>query len=230
MSHIRWKSWPPTLPGYAWKNPVCCVPAFGWRNPALCVLPNLSVWKLSGGQRILSELAIIELGSNIDPEQHIPSAIQAIKRLGAIQSISKMYETEPFGPPGQPPFINAALALETELSPMELRRELRTIEAELGRRRSQDRYAARVIDLDICLYGQQTLDNEGLQIPDPDILKRPYLARTIAEIAPDWVHPTSGGTMTQIADRLDPDHKLQERRELTQATHEIWHGSSNQEE
>jgi 2-amino-4-hydroxy-6-hydroxymethyldihydropteridine diphosphokinase len=165
----------------------------------------------------LTEIAVIELGSNIDPGQHLPAAIHAIKKLGMVQALSKMYQTEPFGPPGQPPFINAALVLQTELEPLELRQRLREIEQELGRQRSSDRYAPRGIDLDICLFGQQELSRDGLTIPDPDILKRPYLARTIAEIAPGWIHPSENKPMSTIAEELDPDRSLQERADLTQA-------------
>ena len=182
---------------------------------------------MNGDQKILTELAIIELGSNVNPEKHLPAAVQSIAQIGSIRGISKVYETEPFGPPGQPPFINAAIALETALAPLELRRTLRQIEAELGRQRSSDRYAPRQIDLDICLYGGEVIDSEQLTLPDPDIFERPYLARTIAELVPDQIHPISGEPMQQIADQLDPDHSLQEMPALTQSCHAVWHNGMN---
>lgn len=174
----------------------------------------------------MTELAILELGSNIDPERHLPAAIRAIKALGTIQGISKVYETEPFGPPGQPAFINAALALSTELQPLALRHALRQIETEQGRQRSSDRYAPRGIDLDICLFGDQIINNEQLEVPDPDIFERPYLARTIAELVPDQAHPISGEKMIQIADRLDPENSLHQSEELTQVCQAAWHAES----
>ncbi|MGA9533378.1 MAG: 2-amino-4-hydroxy-6-hydroxymethyldihydropteridine diphosphokinase, partial [Anaerolineales bacterium] len=95
----------------------------------------------------MPELALIELGSNVEPEQHIPLAIGQLGALGEMVGVSRIYRTEPFGPAGQPDFVNCAVALKTDLPVEELRKALRAIEANLGRRRSGDKYAPRSIDL-----------------------------------------------------------------------------------
>lgn len=147
----------------------------------------------------MAESAFIELGSNLEPERYLPLAVERLANLGHIQAVSSAYENPAFGPPGQPDFVNLAVSLETDLPPDELRSALRRIETELGRRRSPDRYAPRVIDLDLCLYGSIVTDRDGLQVPDPDILERGYLAHTLAQLAPDFRHPLTGQTLSEIA-------------------------------
>lgn len=156
----------------------------------------------------MAETAFIELGSNIEPERYLPLAVAQLAELGQIQAVSSAYENPAIGPPGQPDFVNLAVRLKTDLQPGDLRSALRKIETELGRRRSPNRYAARVIDLDLCLYGSTVAEQDGLQIPDPDILERAYLAQTLAQLAPDFRHPLTGQTLSEIAqleDRAAPD-------------------------
>jgi 2-amino-4-hydroxy-6-hydroxymethyldihydropteridine diphosphokinase len=164
----------------------------------------------------LADIALIELGSNIKPEEHLPRAVAALARLGRVEAVSAAYQTEPFGPPGQPHFVNAAVRLLTELAPIDLRQELRAVEYALGRRRSADRYAPRPIDLDLCMYGQPPLQSDELALPDPDILARPYLARTLAEVAPDLVHPLTGQTLAELAQATSADDGTLHLAELSQ--------------
>lgn len=170
----------------------------------------------------MTELAILELGSNIEPEANLPRAVSALSEIGNIRAISKAYRTEPFGPPGQPPFVNAALSMETDLEPLALRQRLRQIEADIGRQRGFYKYAPRAIDIDLCLYGQRTLNQERLELPDPDIFERPYLARTIAEIAPDFMHPVAKTSMADIANELDPEHSLEPDPALSESLLDAW--------
>ncbi len=158
--------------------------------------------------------AFIELGSNIEPEQFLPLAAIALAELGRIANISQVYETEPVGPPDQPDFLNAAVELETELSPHELRGRLREIEAGLGRVRDGSSYAPRTIDLDLCLYDDLVLDDGTLRLPHPDILERPYLARSLADIDPEFLHPTHGEPMGEIASRLANRSNFRSRQEV----------------
>jgi len=79
--------------------------------------------------------------------------------------------------------------VETDLDPHELKAVLRGIEAELGRVRTDDKYAPRPIDLDIALYGQQVFELDGSPIPDPGVLRHPHVAAPLADVAPDWAYP-----------------------------------------
>lgn len=152
----------------------------------------------------MPELALIELGSNIEPDRNVPLAIGELLNLGELVGVSHVYQTEPFGPPGQPDFVNCAVGITTDLPALDLRRALRSIEAKLGRNRTANKYAPRPIDLDLCLYGEQTGELDGHKLPDPDILRRPYLAKTLAQVAPSTRVPETGRTLQDIAD----EHQL----------------------
>ena len=154
------------------------------------------------------EPALIALGSNIEPGRNIPEAIRAMNRHPSIdvKKCSKVYETEPIGgAPGQPVYHNAAVWAETSLEPKELRDQLRLIETALGRARSEETCAPRTIDLDITFYADLSIEMDGLTIPDPDVAEYGHLARPLADVAPDWIDPTSGLTLKDLAVKLAPD-------------------------
>ncbi len=148
---------------------------------------------------------LISLGSNIAPERNVPAAMRALEHHPQIDVIkaSRAYETEPVGESaGQAYFHNAAALVETMLGPAELRTELRGIEAALGRVRTEDKFAPRTIDLDITFYGNLSIALDGTRIPDPDVALHLYLVRPLAEVAPEWVEPTSGLTLRQVTLKL----------------------------
>jgi 2-amino-4-hydroxy-6-hydroxymethyldihydropteridine diphosphokinase len=136
--------------------------------------------------------AFISIGSNIDPEINVRNAILRLGATTRVKAISTVYRTEPVGPPGQPPFYNCVVEIETDLAPRELKfRLLRRIEGELGRTRGGDKFAARTIDLDLILYGDLVMTTEDLTLPDPDIMRRPFLAVPLQELAPGLALPGS---------------------------------------
>lgn len=144
-------------------------------------------------------LAYIGLGSNIDPVRHLREAVDCLGQEFKIWAISPVYESPALGSTGQAHFLNAAVLVETVLSPRALRRALMKIETKLGRIKGQDKYAARTIDLDLVLYNQVVADLDGHHIPDPTILTYPHLVRTLADIAPGLVHPVTGQPLAEIA-------------------------------
>ena len=164
----------------------------------------------------MPELAAIELGSNIEPEENLVRAALALKALGELRAASNVYQNPAIDRPEQPDYLNAALLLETTLAPLDLRAELRKIEGEMGRVRTADRYAARTIDLDLCLYGRLTLSTPELTLPDPDVLHRPHLALTLSELEPALDLPGSGETLRTLAQRLIRNVDLEPRGEVTQ--------------
>jgi 2-amino-4-hydroxy-6-hydroxymethyldihydropteridine diphosphokinase len=145
---------------------------------------------------------VISLGSNIAPERNLALAVVRLKEIGPIGAISRAYQSAAAGPPGQPDFVNAAVLLETGLSPESLRDRLRQIEADLGRKRGGDRFAPRPIDLDLVLYDDLIRETEKVRLPDPELLLRPYLAATVAELDPLAIHPVTGESLADIAARL----------------------------
>lgn len=142
----------------------------------------------------------IALGSNLEPARHMADAVRRLSNTAEIELIARsaVYATPSVGrdgsPDGQPDFHNAVVLARTALGPLALRSLLRGIEADMGRRRTSDKYAPRPIDLDIVFYDSVVLRTEAVTIPDPDALDLPHLTVPLAEVAPDWRPP--GGTIT----------------------------------
>jgi len=166
----------------------------------------------------VAQKAFISLGSNINPEAHLPTAARALGILGQVLGFSKVYRNPAVGGQAQPDFLNAAALVDTGLDALEVRRTLRDIEASLGRERTDDRYAPRVIDLDLCLYGATVLNTPDFRLPDPDILTRACLAVPLAELYPGFLHPVTGDTLACIAHRLRPTTSLTERPDVVLST------------
>ena len=136
-------------------------------------------------------LAYLGLGSNLgDRRANIERALELLGEEPTIKVIrvSSFYETEPVGYTDQPDFINAVACVETELPPRELLRAIMSVETKMGRVRTI-RWGPRVIDIDILMYDDQQVDEEGLQIPHPRMMERKFVLEPLAEIAPDLVLP-----------------------------------------
>jgi 2-amino-4-hydroxy-6-hydroxymethyldihydropteridine diphosphokinase len=159
-------------------------------------------------EQILIELAFIALGSNIDPEKHLPLAALELRQLGRVIAWSNVYQNPAIADKPQPDYLNAAVLIQTSLEPLEIRTYLRQIEESLGRIRTADKYAARTIDLDLSLYGEVQMNTPELILPDPDLLTRPHLARTMAELRPNHLYPGTDRTLEDIADALTPGASL----------------------
>lgn len=153
----------------------------------------------------------ITLGSNVEPEKHLPEAVRLLSDQFTLHAASRVYRTVPLDASGQvssqPPFLNAAVLinLETGFPPAALKYEvLRPLETRLGRARTADKFAPRTIDLDIALYSDLILDDPQarITIPDPDILTRAHVALPLADLAPGFAHPVTGQTLADIAARF----------------------------
>ena len=162
------------------------------------------------------ERAFISLGSNVEPETYLPRAAARLAKLGTVAAISQAYQNPALGPDPAPDFVNAVAAVDTALTAFEIRDRLRAIEAALGRRRTQDRFAPRSVDLDLLLLGAQLLDDPRLTLPDPALLTDAHLAVPLAEIAPDLRHPLNGERMAAIAARLRDTSSLTPRPDVTE--------------
>lgn len=119
----------------------------------------------------------IGVGSNIEPECNVRSALRLLERHARVVGVSTFYRTEPIGRPHDPAFVNGVVAIETPLGARELKSTvLRGIEHELGRRRGSDVNAPRTIDLDLLVYDGEPLDR--------DIEQRAFIAWPLAELDP----------------------------------------------
>ncbi len=141
----------------------------------------------------------LSLGSNIgDRKDNLHAAIAELAPAGIeIKKVSSLYETEPVDYLDQPWFLNCALEAETELPPQALLRVLHSIESQLGSKKEFSK-GPRKIDLDILLYGEETLDSPDLQIPHPRMLSRRFVLAPLAEIAPNLQHPSWCSTAAQL--------------------------------
>ena len=147
----------------------------------------------------------LSLGSNLgDRAKNLQDAIAALRKAGInVTRISSMYETEPVDYLDQPWFLNCAAEAETELPAVALLKALRQIEANMGSKKLVSK-GPRLIDLDILLYGDETIDTAELQVPHPRMHLRRFVLEPLAEIAPNVRHPVSGLSAAEMLANL-PD-------------------------
>lgn len=148
--------------------------------------------------------AFIGIGSNIKPEENIRSALQLLAREVRVVDVSTFYCTPAEGRPGQPDYVNGVVAIETDLPLEELKHGvLRAIEHRLGRRRTDDKFASRTIDLDLLLYGSRRMQTAGIHLPAEDIEKRSFVAVPLADVAPELILPGTRLRVRELAERFD---------------------------
>ena len=137
--------------------------------------------------------AYVALGANLgDPLATLRWAREVLARLGTVTGVSALYRTAPVGgPAGQPDYLNAVLRLETALSPPDLLAALHGLEAEAGRER-RERWEARILDLDLLLYGEEVWATPDLTLPHPRAWDRAFVLAPLADLAPELVHPGTG--------------------------------------
>jgi 2-amino-4-hydroxy-6-hydroxymethyldihydropteridine diphosphokinase len=123
--------------------------------------------------------AYVGLGANLGDRE--ATILAAAERLGP-HRLSRIRETEPWGDPDQPSFLNAAAELETDLGPRELLERLLAIELELGRVREGRRYGPRTIDLDLLLYGDEVVEEPGLTVPHPRLAERLFALEPLLDL------------------------------------------------
>lgn len=148
---------------------------------------------------------VVAFGSNIDPARNLPTALTELRDRVEIESVSSIYRTPAVGAPGTPDFWNAAARVRSELPPGRFKLQiLRPIEERLGRERGDDPNAPRTIDLDLVIWsGGPVADEEaGLRLPDPGLGEHPHLTVPVAEVVPEWRHPASGRTLSELAGRF----------------------------
>ena len=130
--------------------------------------------------------AYIGLGANLGERK--ATLRQALERLAsthgiAVVGVSSFRETDPVGKVDQPRFLNAAAAVETSLAPRELLDRLLEVERSLGRDRSrEERWGPRTLDLDLLLYGNETIDEPGLEVPHPRLAERAFVLEALLEL------------------------------------------------
>ncbi len=150
--------------------------------------------------------ALIGLGTNLgDRVDNLGAALERLHATFGLLDVSGIYETQPVGFTAQPAFLNmAARVVVTALHPPRVvLGHLRAIESALGRTSGGQRYGPRVIDLDLLLYGDDTVSEPGLEVPHPRLAERAFVLVPLADIASDIVVPGLGQRVASLLRRVD---------------------------
>ena len=144
-------------------------------------------------------IAFIGVGSNINPEENIKKALAELEKYVEVLNVSTHYSTRAEMRPEQPCYINGVWKILTDISAVELKyKVLKNIEYDLGRKREEDKYASRKIDLDILLYGNNVINNDKLEIPDKNIYKRAFICIPMHELESGLVLPDTNRSLSSV--------------------------------
>ncbi len=162
-------------------------------------------FSLNGNKPVATHTVYLALGSNLgDRRGNLAAALQRLRELMEITTISSIYETEPVGYLDQPRFLNIVCRGKTTLSAQELLKYAKDIEVAIGRQPTF-RNGPRPIDIDIIFYDNLHITQEDLTVPHPRMAERAFVLAPLAEIAPDVIDPVSGWTAQQLLDAVSQD-------------------------
>jgi len=152
----------------------------------------------------------VAAGSNVEPEKYLSVALQALAAAYEPLTLSPAYRNKAVGFEGAD-FINLVVGFDTGHPVTEVRRQLQAIETACGRPPGAAKWAPRTMDLDILMFGDLVSHEPGLVIPRPDLVKRPYMLKPMADIAPEVRHPTLGQSMRELWEKIqDGEHAMVE--------------------
>jgi 2-amino-4-hydroxy-6-hydroxymethyldihydropteridine pyrophosphokinase len=146
-------------------------------------------------------ICYLGLGSNLgNKEENLLKAIVNIaEKIGVFSAISSMYETDPWGFHSDNLFLNQVVCIDTSLSPEEILKESQNIEKTMGRKKkTATHFEDRIIDIDILLYENFTVEAKKLTLPHPHLHERLFVLRGLNEIAPDVIHPTLNKSFSEL--------------------------------
>lgn len=176
--------------------------------------------------------AALLLGSNIEPARHLPAALSALHALGRVLAVSRVWQSPSIGDRTQPDYCNVAVLWETSYSPEELlasHSPLRRMESQLGRVRDPgNKFAARTIDLDLCLYDRTSLTSSGKVLPNPDLFERSCAAVPLAELPGVQLPETCDLSLTDLASQLLQQQPLTPRPDIDAAITAVLSSSARQ--
>jgi len=136
------------------------------------------------------------LGSNIDAENNLRLGVRELRqRFGELQ-ISAVYKSSAVGFEG-PDFLNLVVGCESTMNPVEVHEQIENIHRMAGRRRDEDKFSSRPLDIDLLLYDDLVISEGPVRIPRSDVLGFSFVLRPLAELAPDLVHPVTKRTMAE---------------------------------
>ena len=150
----------------------------------------------------------LSLGSNMgERAANLKAAIDRLRDLGEVVTVSAFYETEPVEFTAQPWFLNCAVELNTEKMPRQLLNGVLGIEREMGRRRVREK-GPRIIDIDILLYDSLVMNKKTLKIPHPEMHQRKFVLIPLSELAPQVIHPVLSASISELLVGVKDDKKV----------------------
>ena len=150
----------------------------------------------------------VAAGSNVEPEKNLARALDELEQAFGALALSPAYRNRAVGFEG-PDFINLVVGFRTVCAPAQVKHALERIEALCGRPPKSAKWAPRSMDLDILLYDQVVSDEPGLILPRPDLLRRAFMLKPLADLAPSLRHPTQHRTIGELwAEFPSADHAL----------------------
>ena len=154
---------------------------------------------MSGTGVATSGRAWLSLGSSIEPERNLDTALRELRgRFGPL-AVSPPWRAAPVGYAG-PEVVNLAVGLDSDLGPWALRNWLHGLERRLGRDRAAPRLSSHPLDADLVLFGDRVVDRDGLRLPHRDLLQ-PWVLGPLSALAPGLVDPRSGATLAELRQR-----------------------------
>ena len=172
----------------------------------LCDSLNLLVWRSNAAAMSSSHLAYLNLGSNIQPETHLVRAVQLLHEYGEVLKVSSAWESMSVGAEG-PNYLNACILFKTSVMRVELKESIiRPIEARLGRKRSENKYSPRTIDIDIVLFDEKPYNDKFWRFA--------FVIVPLAEIYPEYQNPIMQESITKTATCLRSQVWMETRPEV----------------
>ena len=155
----------------------------------------------------------ISLGSNVERKRNLRKALGLLADHFGSLRCSSVYESEAVGFVGDP-FLNLVSRVKTDADVYAVSHLLKDIERQCGRRRNGPRYSARTLDLDLLLFGELVIRENGLILPRDEITTQAFVLKPLAEVAGDRVHPTTGQTYAELWAAFDHDPQSLETIEI----------------
>jgi len=128
--------------------------------------------------------------------------------IGDITGVSPVVESEAWGMPDSPAFLNQVVRISTELEPAALMAEIRELEQYYGRRRSADKYLDREMDVDVLSYDKLVSEDPAWQVPHPRMHLRRFVLMPLAALSPEWQHPVLNKSAEQLLSDCEDSSKV----------------------